>query len=241
MGRAVNHGDLIYPSSGVLERTDGDFPDSRVVKHAILTNNGPLFIKFADDSSDSYPVSSGNLEPYNFGRVSFKTDTGESYHIRALGEEDGEWASKFRMRLPGRAIDHLFAEDPDTDESAGYMAYLQDEREVMVAFTYPDDEYIMGVLYINKFGAYARFSGEWIALAGEDETFDDTVPYYVNPGTVDRFLAAVDHGPVSVDEVREMLTTPQDKAASRAKPVEEPEPVNDDIDDEDLDHVDDLS
>lgn len=88
------------------------------------------------------------------------------------------------------------------------MQYFKDGDEKMFAFQIPDEDTIYGVLYINRFGAFIRANGSWVGVTPDDATFEDTIPYEVNPETVDQFLSEFDSGELLVDDAEPYITAP---------------------------------
>jgi hypothetical protein len=88
------------------------------------------------------------------------------------------------------------------------MSYLDDPREVMIALENPDDGNLLGILYENKFGAYVRRAGSWLSLAPDDESFDDTIPWFVKKETVQEFIDLFDKGGVTAETASAYLTSP---------------------------------
>jgi hypothetical protein len=195
---------LIYPSLGILTNQDGS--DPKPILEASTSDNGTLDIKFLSGSVDSMSVKDGKIEPYNNGLVTFTTDDGTSYVIRPLDDTDGEWISDYKVDLPVDILKKMLFKE----EGLGQMPYLQNADETMVAFSKPDSEYIFGILYVNKYGAFIRMNGDWLPVSPADATFDETMPHVVNADTADEFVTAYDNGDMTVTDAEKYTTSPED-------------------------------
>jgi hypothetical protein len=85
------------------------------------------------------------------------------------------------------------------------MPYLETEAEKMLAFQLPEDEYIFGILYINKYGAYIRSNGSWIEVSPSDSTFDGTTSFEVGRDKAQEFVDSFDEGALKVEDVQGYL------------------------------------
>jgi hypothetical protein len=200
---------LIYPTTGVLEKADGS--DPKPIKSASMPDDSTLNVEYVSGSVDSFPVKDGKIEPYNNGLVSFTTDDGDTYTIRPLESEDGEWISDYGVDLPTNILTKMLFKE----QGLGQMPYLQDANETMVAFSQPDSKDIYGVLYVNKFGAFIRYNGQWVGVKPSDDTFDDTIPYMVNADTAEEFVKEYDKGNMTVADAENYTTSPDDTTESK--------------------------
>jgi hypothetical protein len=226
MGKLKKLEKLLYPTHGVLEK-DGEFPDSQLITSASTDPSGNVIAKYSNGSSESFPTDSGNLEPYSAGIVKFKSSKGGKHRIRPVVDTDGLWASSYGTALPPQAIVNLH-KPPASSDGSSKMPYLQDNQETMVAFTGEDDDQILGILYINKFGGYIRQDGSWIGVSPDDDSFNETTPYYVTPGGADDFIRMFDSGPVTTEQAAQYLTSP-DGSAVDSSPAPEDNSSNDNV------------
>lgn len=198
-------GTLIYPSAGVLDKNDG-FSDPRAFRYAHMPSEDTITVVFTDDTEESFNIDPSQNKAQDNGFFKFSTVKGSLMVLRPVLESDGAWISDYGVILPSKTLRKLATKQ----EGNNNMPYLDDENERMVAFQIPDDEYIFGILYINKFGAYIRTNGSWIEVTRDDATFEDTYPYYVNKDTAEEFVSRFDSGLLKYNDVRDLLTDPED-------------------------------
>lgn len=200
-----------FPGQGVLTRADNaDYVQA--VTNAVSTKDG-LVVGMPGVSPVTFPTSDLTVDQTT-GRLRF-TSADTPYKIRELREDDGSWLSKYKTLLPlpsvGALIGSGFTGDyqmaaPNDDSSLG--------DETLDAFSTSDSPYIVGVLYTNAAGRYAREDGAWVLLAPDDDTFsdDDLATIQIDPDRADDFLDAYDQNYISVEDAAqyEDPNSPQD-------------------------------
>lgn len=191
---------LIYPTTGVLERID-EIGDPQAFKYAFVDEEDKITIVYIDESEESLSLKQGSIEPYTYGFVTFSTTDGGEYVIRPLEDRDGEWISSYKMSLPENALSDLLVKP----EEVPPMPYLDNEQEKLLAFQSPDDESVYGVLYLNEAGAYIRINQMWIAVSPQDNSFEGAIPYNVTADSAQEFIDTFDKGPVNYEEVSQYL------------------------------------
>ncbi len=85
------------------------------------------------------------------------------------------------------------------------MPYLEDASEAMLAFQIPEDDYVLGVLYVNNYGAYVRRNGVWVEVSPLDSTFDGTISYEIGRDNAAEFVEAFDNGALTIEAAKEFL------------------------------------
>lgn len=232
-------GRLVYPSPGVLIQ-EKEFDDPQPIVFAYRSAPDAISMRMMSGEDSPYTIDPNTLQSYSAGLVKFQDSRGTAFQIRPLADTDGEWLSRYQTTVPAQALSNLVSgyNSTGSTEGSAMSAYLNDQRETMVAFQFPGDDYLFGLLYINRFGAYIRMDGSWVMVPHNDDTFDETYPYYVNPSTVDDFLAAWDQGSVAVDDAlgSNWVARPDDQSV----PDPTPAPADDqqDTPDDGQDQVD---
>lgn len=192
---------LLYPSAGIIERTD-ELGTPRLIEVAYLVDNSAVELVFPDKSKESLVVEQGSIEPYILGFTIFKTQDGGEYVVRPIDDLDGEWASEFRIPLPITAIPTLLRPNKETETN---MPYLEDANEALIAIKSPQTESLVGVMYLNKSGAFTRMNGMWTAISPTHTAFDGMTPYNVLPETAQEFIDAFDNGASEFTDVEKYL------------------------------------
>lgn len=189
---------LFYPGIGVL-RNDGELVIG--VQEATIDDKGVITVLYTEGTKESFETKDGNIEPYNNGKVGFTTSDGDEYTIFPVESTDGEWISEYKTPLPVSNLKKLLVNSQESKP----MPYLETDAEKMLAFQLPEDEYIFGVLYINKYGAYMRRNGSWIEVSPEDSTFDGTTGYEIGRDKAQEFIKSFDQGALKVESVQGYL------------------------------------
>ena len=188
---------LLYPNIGVLRGADGF---TAGIKEASVEDE-TITVTFVDGTSESFDTKDGNIEPYSSGRASFTTSDGVAYTILPVEPTDGEWISEYKTPLPASNLKKVLAKSQETRD----MPYLEDASEAMLAFQIPEDDYVLGVLYVNNYGAYIRRNGVWVEVSPLDSTFDGTISYEIGRDNAAEFVEAFDNGALTVEAAKEFL------------------------------------
>jgi hypothetical protein len=189
---------LFYPNLGVL-LGDSDFIEA--IKKADVDDKQSIIVTYADNTVESFEVKDGNIESYNSGRASFTTSSGDSYTIVPIQPTDGEWISEYKLPLPVSLLKKMLTKSQEPKP----MPYLKDSNERMLAFQIPEDEYVFGVLYVNKYGAYMRRNGVWVEVSPMDSTFDGTTLFEIGRDNAAEFVRTFDQGALKVDDAQQFL------------------------------------
>lgn len=189
---------LFYPTVGVI-RGENDFVAG--INSATIDDENTITVSFTDGTTESFSTKSGNIEPYSSGRASFTTSDGLVYSILPLETTDGEWISDYKVDLPVSNLKKVLGKSQESKP----MPYLENDTEKMLAFQLPDDEYIFGVLYANKYGAYMRRNGVWVEVSPLDSTFDGTTPYEIGRDNAAEFVVTFDQGGLKVEDAKKFL------------------------------------
>lgn len=192
---------LLYPSAGIVERTD-EIATPRLIEVAYLVDGNTVELVFPDKSKESLLVKEGSIEPYILGFTIFQTQDGGEYVVRPVDDLDGAWASKFKVALPPQAIPTLLRPNKETETP---MPYLENEDEALIALKSPETSSLVGVMYLNRTGAYTRLNGIWTAISPNHTAFDGMTPYNVKPETAQEFIDAFDNGASEFADVETFL------------------------------------
>ena len=192
---------VLYAGIGILERID-EPTEPLAISYAVEKENGDIEVEYVDGSRESFPPKQGSIVSYTYGVVLFSTDDGEEYVIRQVSDLDGEWISELKIPLPVIALQYLLIKPEETVE----MAYLEDELEKLIALKSPDNDNIISMMYLNRYGAFVRVNESWISIAPVDTSLDGTVPYTVNADTAQEFVDMYDDSELEYSKVKDYLT-----------------------------------
>jgi len=192
---------VLYAGIGILERID-EPTEPLAISYAVEKENGDIEVEYVDGSRESFPPKQGSIVSYTYGVVLFSTDDGEEYVIRQVSDLDGEWISELKISLPVIALQYLLIKPEETVE----MAYLEDELEKLIALKSPDNDNIISMMYLNRYGAFVRVNESWISIAPVDTSLDGTVPYTVNADTAQEFVDMYDDSELEYSKVKDYLT-----------------------------------
>jgi hypothetical protein len=190
---------LVYPAVGVLRNEDDTLTAG--VLSADVDDKQIVTVTYSDGTKESFDTKDGNIESYKTGVVLFTTSDGDQYAISPVETSDGEWISSYKVALPVSNLKKLLVNSQESKP----MPYLETEAEKMLAFQLPEDEYIFGILYINKYGAYIRSNGSWIEVSPSDSTFDGTTSFEVGRDKAQEFVDSFDEGALKVEDVQGYL------------------------------------
>lgn len=195
---------ILYAGVGAIERLD-EPTEPLAITYAVEKENGDIEVEYVDGSRESFPPKPGSIVSYTYGVVLFTTEDGEEYVLRQVTDLDGEWISRLKIHLPVIALHYLLLKPEETIE----MAYLADELEKLIALKSPDNDNIISILYLNRYGAFVRINENWISIAPADTSLDGTVPYNVNADTAQEFVDMYDNDTeLKYSQVKDYLTTP---------------------------------
>ncbi|MGL4998060.1 MAG: hypothetical protein ACRC5T_03755 [Cetobacterium sp.] len=195
---------LVYPSVGIVERTD-KLAEPQVVTSATIQGTDTIVLHLPGGSKESLLVKEGSIEPYTLGFVTFSTQDGGEYIIRPVEDFDGAWASKFKVALPPATLSALLTQNPENQETSADMPYLENEQEALIALKSPETEALVGLMYLNQSGAYTRINSAWVAISPSHTAFDGMEPYNVLPDTAQEFVDAFDAGAAAYTDVEQYL------------------------------------
>lgn len=171
-----------FPQPGVLTRDDD--PNFAQGLLRADTQPGSVQVTFPGLSPVSFPTEKVSADQ-NTGRLSF-VSSNTPYRIRALREDDGEWLSQYKTYLPIEALYAL---------SSGVSV-----PEALDAYTMDDSVYVVGVVYTNAQGRWARIDGDWVLLSPTDDSFTNMSAIHIDPAKADAFLDFYDQNFVTVTD-----------------------------------------
>jgi hypothetical protein len=192
---------VLYAGIGILERID-EPTEPLAISYAVEKENGDIEVEYVDGSRESFPPKQGSIVSYTYGVVLFSTDDGEEYALRQVSDLDGEWISELKIPLPVIALQYLLTKPEETVK----MAYLEDELEKLIALKSPDNDNIISMMYLNRYGAFVRVNESWVSISPADSSLDGTVPYTVNADTAQEFVDIYDKSEPKYSEVQDYLT-----------------------------------
>jgi hypothetical protein len=195
----VQPGQLVYPNYGVLEAVGSTDPSREVVQFAYYYDEDTLAVIYIDGSMESFPLNSGKIDPYKNGFVKF-TSNSVNYQIRMFNEQDGRWISKYKISIPESIAKQIAIQA--NKELANNMPYLQDNVEELVAFCPSDGDYIIGLLYVTKYGPFMRESGTWLGVSPHDTTFDGMSAFSSSVEGAEDLVDLFDSGPLPLEEAK---------------------------------------
>lgn len=187
-----------FPGHGVLTRDD-DTSDVQAVVKADSTDDG-LIVHMPGISPVSFPSTDLTVDQKT-GRLTF-TSAATRYRLRELREDDGEWLSKYKTLLPLPALGALVGPETSGDQVASPDDNMNNPSETIDAFATEDSVYVVGVVYTNNAGRWVREGGDWLLLAGSDETFsgDEIIVIPIDPRKADQFLSMYDQNFITVTD-----------------------------------------
>lgn len=161
------------------------------------------------DPTETWTISKLNIFPRS-GTMYFRSK-GVEYTVRELRDNDGIWLSKYGILLPEDALSALI-------EIGGQV----DLNEQLVAVATDDSPYVVGLLYRNANGTYARQDGQWVKVAENDHTYDSMVPMHIDPSRSKDFVVLYDENYVSVSDAQEFeAADSKDGSLPEDRPAEE--------------------
>jgi hypothetical protein len=192
---------ILFAGLGILERVDQP-AEPLAFSYAVEKDSGDIEVEYVDGSRESFPPKQGSIVSYTYGVVLFSTDDGEDYVLRQVSDLDGEWISELKIPLPVIALQYLLTKPEETVE----MAYLEDELEKLIALKSPDNDNILSLMYLNRYGAFVRINESWVAISPADSSLDGTVPFKVSADTAQEFVDLYDKKELEYSQVEDYLS-----------------------------------
>lgn len=199
---------------GVLNKDD-DLLFAEAVNDQIVTDYSVTLVKPGGEQIDFIQPTRISRDRAT-GRLSFESG-GDSYTVRELREDDGQWISKYKTWLPIAALQTLINGDTVED--------LSQVEESIDAFALDDSPYVLGVVYTNNAGRWVRLNGDWVLLAPEDTTYSGMGVINIDPERADEFLALYDDNFVTVQDAEAFEA--EASADAEAEDPQEPAVVED--------------
>jgi hypothetical protein len=156
--------------------------------------NDPNFEVISDITTDK-----------NTGIIKFSTLTAD-YMVRDLREEDGLWLSFYRIPLPVSVLKQNLKRIMEKDPMA---ADANEPVEELYACVFAGDDVVIGVLYDNGQGNYARVGGDWVLMNATDPAFDDIIAVPINPEMSSQFLEVYDTKVLTLASLKPFEITPE--------------------------------
>lgn len=120
------------------------------------------------------------------------------YMIRVLREEDGTWLSRYKISLPVEAIVQSLKRDMERDP----MDPVVDAEDTLYAAVFAGQTIVVGLIYDNDFGRYARIGGEWVLMSDFEPDFDDIIVIPIDPEQADAFVELYDTKTLTINDVK---------------------------------------
>ena len=196
-------GRLVYPSIGMLSVDGADRP----ILYAYVPNGTSNIVAVTPEGEDLMYENPEFAERTLVQKMSFSAD-GQDVTIRPIYEEDGINLSQYGISLPVQAVKALISPENHLtmEERQEPMAtYFKDGGETFYALT-NDDDNVIGLMYMNEFGAYKRVGGVWLAISPGDMSFDLTTPHSVNPETAEELVNMFDQKNLTAEEISDYVT-----------------------------------
>lgn len=183
----------IFPSVGALTRPLGDVTYAKSILEAYTDATG-IIVALSDGTEEHFNTTNA-IEERNTGRIVFSSDNVD-YRIRELREDDGAWISKYKTYLPVPALEQLIKQNAKDSN----MDSVEPEQETLQAYAMDDSVYVVGLVYHNELGDWARIDGDWVLLVPNDTTYADAAIIDIDPEKADQFIALFDNNYVTVTD-----------------------------------------
>ena len=131
------------------------------------------------------------------GIITFSTLDAD-YMIRTLREEDGTWLSRYKTALPIEAITQSLKRDMERDP----MDPVVDSDELLYAAVFAGQKVVVGLIYDNEAGKYARIGSQWVLMSDFEPDFDDIIVIPIDPEQADAFVELYDTKTLTIDDVK---------------------------------------
>lgn len=201
---------VVFGKYGVLIKS-GEEGFAKYVTKAYLdeTNFDYLTVEGDFPQAEAYPVDAEDLSiDKNTGIIKFEA-FGANYTIRELREEDGYWLSNYKTPLPVEALEQIIRREGVVN----YMAYMNNpvvpEEEKIYALAYPDDDFIIAIVYDNQVGRYSRIDSDWVLVNPVDTTYNDTIAIEIDPDKADELVELYDKKDLTIEEAEKYKVEPE--------------------------------
>jgi len=164
-----------------------------------MENDGNTAVTFDYlGSSDPTVYVEGDITVDEFtGIITFSTLDAD-YMIRTLREEDGTWLSRYKTALPIEAITQSLKRDMERDP----MDPVIDTEDSLYAAVFAGQKVVVGLIYDNEFGKYARIGAQWVLMSDFEPDFDDIIVIPIDPEKADAFVNLYDTKTLTIDDVK---------------------------------------
>lgn len=156
--------------------------DSAVSFDYWLSNDPTVFVE-----------SDITVEPFT-GIIKFST-LEQDYYIRPLREEDGTWLSRFKTPLPVDALKSNIAKGLEQGQ-------VNEDGELLYATVFAGDDVVVGLIYDNDFGKFARIGGEWILLSDAEPESEDMIVIPIDPDKADELITLFDSKILTISTIK---------------------------------------
>ncbi len=133
------------------------------------------------------------VEPFT-GIIKFST-LEQDYYIRPLREEDGTWLSRFKTPLPVDALKSNIAKGLEQN-------LVNEDGELLYATVFAGDDVVVGLIYDNDFGKFARIGGEWILLSDAEPEDEDMIVIPIDEEKADQLIQLFDEKILTIETIK---------------------------------------
>lgn len=168
---------------------------ARVAVEAIAHDgDGAVTLDYWGANDPTVLVESGiTVEPFT-GIIKFST-LEQDYHIRPLREEDGTVISIYRTPLPVDALKSLIARGLEPNA-------MNEDGELLYATVFAGDDVVVGLIYDNDFGKFARIGEEWILLSDAEPESEDMIVIPIDPDKADELITLFDSKILTIETIK---------------------------------------
>lgn len=215
----------IFPKIGALI-TRGELPDEQVVFGATLEifDDGNTYVvpQSIDGVNHALIVFENDLTiNEKTGTIDFKS-LNVDFTIRELREEDGYWISSLRMPLSVPIMENMM----ENARKKNFMAILpgsevEVEQEKLIAYAFDDSLYVVGLVYSNDLGRWARTGADWVLMGADDDTFADSVAIEIDPERASEFVDLYDANYIPVSDAEEFEAVEEEPVPAATAPTTE--------------------
>jgi hypothetical protein len=133
------------------------------------------------------------VDPYT-GIIKFST-LEQNYYIRTLREEDGTWLSRYKTPLPVEALKSNIAKGLE-------QSLVNEDGELLYATVFAGDDVVVGLIYDNDFGKFARIGGEWILLSDAEPEDEDMIVIPIDVEKADELITLFDEKILTIETIK---------------------------------------